>query len=875
MANEVIKALLVEIDGNMDKLRKELRAGERELGSFATKAKRTGAEAGAGADVFANKQANAARAVASATETIARQGKVGGEAVKQLIAQGANALLFFGPAGAYVGAFGIATLAVVGHFSRVKREAAEAAEAVQKSLADMVNAGDVDGLKTRARTLQFGTRGSGFTDGIKTRVDRLLALGVRGEDDEERAVSEADRQARVGIPGARERVAELRKLIAELKPLREEYKAVSDAILNISDEPWITQPLSAKVVTAGDPGATARAAAKQAAADARQAADELRREAAAFGERFNALVVNELGTAADNATQQIDAAIESAQRFIDAGTDVGENLERLGVLTQMRQEAMTATDALAGMSAALRGVDAATADGAKPTKDTFLELGAAIAAARAELATLTEDTARHARVTAELNKLLKAEADLTRSLGKKSAEAGTTGDKATTTLLGKLGTSDAARDMADYAREVQQAADGALQLAQNLGGASAETVGLLRGIGQIAGNVPALTQSLAKGSVGGVISSSLAIAGAISSILGDSPAEKQRQAELRSNTEAIRALTAKAGLLGVGVTGTAAQSATAGLRGFFQSGRAMTIGGARRNAQEAGLDLRELDRIASEYGITLNDNIESFRQLYRVLGDTIGKLGEFGTDVDSAKRQADVEIAMKGITDPLERFAIRQAATAGRSAALDRTTAGLDLSTAEGRTAARANALALLEVMKAGGARLGEGDLGGLTGDELVDALLELIETLNAAESQSAAAAGSTVGAVSGFRGLTEATGSRLEDHNRALVSYARDAQVTRGAMLAQLEHLVALSLRPLTVPALPAGFGSGAGAGAVVVNLQMATGAIQLVFPTSADPRDVAHAVQGGLIDTVQDALYLALRKGALVAGDLRVHRS
>src|SRR5690554_1536070 len=96
MANEVVKALLVEIDGNVEKLRKALREGGVDLEKFGKQAVRTNAEAGASADQFGSKSAMAARGAASAIETITRSGKVGGESMKQLIAQGSGVVGMFG-----------------------------------------------------------------------------------------------------------------------------------------------------------------------------------------------------------------------------------------------------------------------------------------------------------------------------------------------------------------------------------------------------------------------------------------------------------------------------------------------------------------------------------------------------------------------------------------------------------------------------------------------------------------------------------------------------------------------------------------------------------------------------------------------------------
>src|SRR5690606_15454238 len=93
---QLVKSLLVEIDASTEKLRRALREGGVELDTFAQKSERTGKTSSTAADATASKQANAARAIAMTTETIARQGQVSGEAAKQLVAQGSNLAFMFG-----------------------------------------------------------------------------------------------------------------------------------------------------------------------------------------------------------------------------------------------------------------------------------------------------------------------------------------------------------------------------------------------------------------------------------------------------------------------------------------------------------------------------------------------------------------------------------------------------------------------------------------------------------------------------------------------------------------------------------------------------------------------------------------------------------
>ena len=348
------------------------------------------------------------------------------------------------------------------------------------------------------------------------------------------------------------------------------------------------------------------------------------------------------------------------------------------------------------------------------------------------------------------------------------------------------------------------------------------------------------------------------------------------------NTDALQALTAKAGQLGLGVSGTAAQGAGADLDRFLGVPGARRTGaggsGAREAARRAGLNLTELDAIAQQLGITLGDSYAGFINLQQALRLTITKLGEFDTALGSQQAQAEAEIAIFGVTDPLEQLRIRQRATAGRSSALDSVTAGLDLSTSEGREQARKNAQAFFEVIKAGGDKLTADQLGGLTGDEFLQAILDLIKGIDAIGAPGGAAAtGSTSGTVVGLRGLTEATGSRLEDRARSLDLKASEAQRTRLDMLVALQAIVRA---PLPVPSLPPGYGAARGgstSGGGGITLVIESGGIVVNVPVTGaggDAAAVPAAILSGLEGAIDEALYRSIRRAQVAAGDLRIAR-
>lgn len=894
MANELIKALLVEIDGNVEKLRRELRKGEGDLQTFAGKASAAGKTAGMAADVTAQKQANAARAIASATETIARQGEVSGAAAKQLVTQASNAALFWGPKGAVVGAVGISVLAIVGLFTRVKREAAEAADETRKEFEKMASM-DLVALSRRRTELEQGDvelRGRlGSVDprvraaareearadfgrigrsGLEEERDRLTArrleLGRSAVD-----LARGPRAARIAAQAERDQI------VADLEAIEKVLKATQPIADRLETHIARTAAASGDLaqsqlaITQAEEAAKAEKEARRTRAEA---IEDLKQHMGAFSADFERLVLDAMGTAGEKASAVFQKAIADAQRLLleDSAQGGGQIdraavTERIAQLERAKEQAALSADAVERLKAAWQAYEEGATRGAGGSGSLgraasvaldMERLKAAIEAANDTLLFLTEGTEAYNKLIAERNRLEKEWRDLMQSGEKPPKPPEPT-------------------DIADTARAIQQAADGALQLAQNLGGADAAAIGLLRSVVQIAGNVPALANALKAGSGLGVVGAALPIIGALSSLFGQSPEEQQRLDELRKNTEAIRALTKRAGLLGgIDATGADVVGARSSLQGFLGSpfgARALIQGGALREARRYGVDVAELQRIAAAHGITLNESITSFQQLAAALADTITKLGEFGDDLDSQRRQAEAEIQLFGITDPLEQLRIRQRALAGRSSALDAVTGGLDLSTEEGRSQARANAQALFDVLRAGGTRLGADALGGLSGDDLLQALLDLVSSLDAIDSAvTGGGAGSTLGGVSGFRGLSEGAGNRLADYTRSLVGYARESRDLQAEMLGVLQRI---SGSPLPIPAHPSGVSGGStfGSGGLVVHLSPGAIVTHLnVYAGDGDPDDVATAVGRVIPRAIEEGLYQAIRRASIAAGDLRI---
>jgi hypothetical protein len=809
---KVIKEVVAEVRGKSDQFAAEMAKVEARVKQTKTSVE----QLGAGNAAMGQRTAEAARQIASATETIARQGKITGEAGKQIVAQASNIAFAFGPQGALVGALGIFAVAFGSAMSRAKREAAEAAESVKKSIADMLNAGDIEALKADARRLYFGTRAEGFTDGIQPRRTRLAELRAELEGPTTNPFNVLPRKRAI-----EDETAALAKLEAQ-------YQAVREAIFGFTQDPAAVGGLGATRITAAGPGAASKALPDGAAASA-----AFQKEADAFAKDFAALLVRELGGAGDEIRAEFNRLIEAASA---AGRE-----NAVDQLIDLRDKAVAAAEAIGAAEALLQRLDIAAAQGLQPGVAAFQDLTASAEQLQAQLAQLVPGTERYEQVLAEIEKIEKRRQDLLKGVADGGAAPGTP---------------KAARDMADYARELQQAADGALQLAAAFGLVDASSTSALRAIGQIAGNVPALVKAINAGSGLGILSAALPILGSLASLVGQDPAEAARRQAIEENTNAIRELTAKAGLLGLGVSGSEAGSALERLTAFVRRYEdAVRLGGdddARRAAKAAGLSLSELDEIAEKHGITLNGSIDSFIQLIAAIDETRVKLGEFGTDLESQLRQASAAAQVFGITDPQALLGLTQSAYAGRSPALDRALAGLDLSTAEGREAARTALQDIFRTMQAGGGRLSDADLGGLDGDELLQAILDLIGGLNDVD-ESLGLNTSTVG--QGDRVITaDQTQITADQASRMLgvlttimgeVRRIREWLTGTGLELLPPPPLIP---SPLDAPALRAGF---AGGGGVVVNVYVTND-----FDGTATERQIAASVRGGLLDAIDQGL-------------------
>lgn len=916
MNQQLIKSLLIEIDASTEKMRRALREGGVELDTFAQKSERSGKTSSTAADAVTSKQANAARAIAMTTETIARQGQVSGETAKQLIAQGSNVAFMFGPAGAIVGAIGIATLAIVGMFARTKREAEETARTARDEFRKL---SDMDLVRVSSRLQQLDTGDYELRQALAGRStlmtrdqarayarDDWSVLGAEGLREERARLTQqlGGLGTNIVVPIA-EQNAEQRAKSALRRELEREIKAIDETMEQL--QPRLTAAKALYERRAAEQG-------ERAAGDLSLRQDEERRKRTREQQAEDDKLKQSLSQQSQAAQEALLARFNATLRNGFAGTraDIEQSFAELvqyasehgeqsdiAFLKKARQQALDFIEAAERSQALMEDLERSDL-GERMAQTGRRERGGAQESQLSEIERQRDEWLAFSQdVTRSEQDRAKALAEAVRLQGLLEARL----------ARGVKERKNETKELRQQALVVGQAIDGVLQLAAAWGNVRAEVVNVLRGVVQMASNVPGLLESLsslrkardgngsyvdAAGNVittaaaaGSVAAAALPIIGALSTIgaqlLGDSPEEAARREELRRNTEAIRELTARAGLLGTGVVGGDAAAALPMLQGFLRrvAGGQIIAGGrtysasdqATIAAERLGI-LDDLQKIAAQYGITLNRNITSFEQLLEAIQDTITKLGEFGTDLDSALQQANAEAEIFGITDPLERLGLTQGAYRGRSPILDQLTAGLDLSTAEGRARARENAQDLFNILKAGGDTLSADQLGGLTGQQLLDAILQLVSGLNDIDAQVPRAEGSSLGGVSGFRGLTEAAGERMADYLKAILGQGSEHLQVLRAQLAELSRIAAT---PFTLPVIP-GVTVPMPAGAGGTTITLAAGAISMgdivvqVNGSTTDPTGLGLQVTRAVRDQVEELLYQSVSRALRARGDVSI---
>lgn len=277
----------------------------------------------------------------------------------------------------------------------------------------------------------------------------------------------------------------------------------------------------------------------------------------------------------------------------------------------------------------------------------------------------------------------------------------------------------------------------AVQLAEAFGIVNSETSRVLDNIASIAESLP---KALA-GDISSIINVAAKTIDSIGVIFGgDSAEQKQHRSEVLENTQALKALTDKVGLLGnsnlSGSTlGTAADVAQRLVNtDFMNSIHSVGFQGrlVRKEWDQLTSEQRDaFNEAAKEFGITIDGSAEHFMQAVQAILEASGKLGEFGDDFTSFTKQAEAARKIFGDDTAAKRLTDLAEAAQKGVPALSKLFEGLDLTKQTDLDKLRQRVQELFKVMEAGGEKLAAGDLGSLTGDQLLNEIIKIITELD------------------------------------------------------------------------------------------------------------------------------------------------
>lgn len=416
------------------------------------------------------------------------------------------------------------------------------------------------------------------------------------------------------------------------------------------------------------------------------------------------------------------------------------------------------------------------------------------------------------------------------------------------------------RRMVELGRRIEVAARGALDLANAFGLVDDRTTDVLENVIKLASNLPAAY----KGDPSAIIGVMGSATQLFKHIMGHGPREEREPAQpvVRFETqidrlvEAIKDFSRTVGELGAvnykgGDFATAKsileQIVSAGLGGETPLGLGIHMGMTGQT-----FDLAKLSEALRGLGIEFdqfNFQAGELAKLFEMLNAI--ELTQFAQTFTGQLDALRAEFALFDIRDPIEQLKrlvdLFSNPNFGAPALRD-ALAGLDLTSAEGRAAAKQAIQALFQQMQAG--TLDPTGLGGLTGQQFLEQLLQASQLLGSAAS--AADAGGSTNQFSVERKITEVQADRLLAIETTGLAILQSMLVVQESMR---DYLAAIAFGGIGLQAPPlsslSGFGTASG-----VRVDVAAGAIVVNVGPGSDPNAIAQALSGSLSDLIVTAI-------------------
>lgn len=264
-----------------------------------------------------------------------------------------------------------------------------------------------------------------------------------------------------------------------------------------------------------------------------KAGEDFERSVTEAGEQFWKEYGARLSAAMDNVIDTTDKTFNRLRQLASQGLVVLPD-----DFAEQEAKAMAAAKVILAAQIALEDLAQAQARGQGPTAANLAALSASAKELETQRARAKAGTEEWKSLGAELKKVQEAITRILDGVGDASKGISTTVSKTTDELILQ-------------AHVLQQAVDGALQLAQAFGVVDANAASTLRSVTQIASNIPALSQAWAKRSgtgqgegLGALVGAALPVAGAAASIVsGFLSAAKAAREHARALAESRRKLT--------------------------------------------------------------------------------------------------------------------------------------------------------------------------------------------------------------------------------------------------------------------------------------------------------------------------------------------
>lgn len=424
------------------------------------------------------------------------------------------------------------------------------------------------------------------------------------------------------------------------------------------------------------------------------------------------------------------------------------------------------------------------------------------------------------------------------------------------------------------AQHIRDAAQGALELARSFGLVTAETERALRNISDIAAGIGPLIDAIKAGGLGAIASAALPVlgglSGLVSSLFGESEAERRHREVVQQNTEAIRSLTQHIGdLAASSSTGRSIAAAREVLNAanldVSEFAFRTRVGGktgqdrAFEALARAGLTQQEVEELARSLGITLDGTAKAWRQFRDALNQA--DLSAFTDTFSGAMQRLRDSFEVYDITDPVERLrrTIRALGDARTGVpAIARAFQGLDVGLSEDRARAIERLQALFEQLATG--QINPADLGAASLSEARQEVLDLIAALrdNTLEQGPSGTGGFNV-----ERSITEVTGSRIAGLLTSANVWAQQTAENTAIIARALTGAAA----PVPAPIVPSGAASGGLAPInVTINVTVPAG----TPATSAGT--IGDTVGSHVVDALDRALATRATQRRLSQGDVTI---